>query len=291
MAPDPLAALAIGDEFNLNFMNYLPVIAKGAGAIDEWDHFGSGLLAIGIKTASAFRIEGSGVLVGPGLGLAARHVFEDYFDDLSTGQAVPYGISITQSGLLIWKLHQLVVANSDVAILRLDLCSDLPDGGLRLASLTTRTPMVGETVMIAGTRNRGTTNLDAPYDIEVRVGVGEITEVHPLARDSVMLPNPCIGVKCLTIGGMSGGPVFDMHGKVLGILSSSFEDDEGPSYASLWWPSAALEINSLWPPGFVSLPTNLLALGASGAVSIDRRDALIPDTQDGKNDILYFPWS
>lgn len=288
---DPLQGLAIGAEFKLRFMDYLPVIAAGAGSIDRWDHFGSGLLSIGIKTADSFSIEGSGVLIGPGLGLAARHVFDSYLDDLSSGKAVPYAISILQSGLLIWKLHQLVIGDSDVAILRLDLCSELPEDGLHLASLTTRTPVVGETVMFAGTRNRGVTTLNASHDIEVRVGVGEVTEVHPLARDSVMLPNPCIGVKCSTIGGMSGGPVFDMHGKVLGTLSSSIEDNEGPSYASLWWPSAALNINTIWPPGFIELPTNLLSLSKRGAISIDKVDVLMLDQQHGREDILYYPWS
>jgi len=37
---------------------------------------------------------------------------------------------------------------------------------------------------------------------------------------------------------MSGGPAFDKNGKLIGILTSSFEagDDLGPSYVSLLWP-------------------------------------------------------
>lgn len=288
---DPLEAMAIGSELRLQFMHYLPVIPEGAGTIDEWDHFGSGLLSIGIKTADAFSIEGSGVLVGPGLGLAARHVFDPYWDEMAQGLAVPYAISVMPEGLLIWKLHQLLAGDSDVAILRLDLCSPLPKGGLQLASLTTRTPSVGESVMFVGTRNKGATTLETPSHIDVRVGVGEVVEVHASGRDRVMLPGPCIGVKCLTMGGMSGGPVFDSFGNLVGTLTSSFEDEQGPSYASLWWPASGFEIGTIWPPGITDLPTNLLALSRIGAVSIDKPEALSLDYLDGRNDIHYRPWS
>lgn len=288
---DPLEAMAIGSELHLQFMHYHPVLPDGSGPIDQWDHFGSGLLSIGIKTADAFSIEGSGVLVGPGLGLAARHVFEPYLAEMAQGLAVPYAISVMPEGLLIWKLHQFLSGDSDVAILRLELCSNLPKDGLQLASLTTRMPSLGEKVMFVGTRNKGSNTLETPSHIEVRVGIGEVIEVHASGRDRVMLPGPCFGVKCLTMGGMSGGPVFDSNGNLVGTLTSSFEDEQGPSYASLWWPASGYEIGTIWPPRISELPTNLLALSRIGAVSIDKPEAISLDYRDGRKDIHYRPWS
>lgn len=265
---DPMASAAIGAKLQCHFMPYLPVIESGAGPINEWDHFGSALLAIGIKTAHSFKIEGSGVLIGPGLALAARHVFEDYFDRMKEGLVLPYAMSILPTGLLIWKLHEIVPGDDDVVILRLELCSDLPNGELHLAMLTKRIPEVGERVMIVGTRNHDTDIPDVFGNIDVRVGVGEVTDVYPEGRDKLMLPHPCFAVKCLTIGGMSGGPVFDGFGNLLGILTSSIEDDEGPSNASFWWPAAPRQIGTIWPPGVVALPTHLIALSEAGLVTI-----------------------
>ena len=64
-----------------------------------------------------------------------------------------------------------------------------------------------------------------------------------------MLPSPCIEVNMETLGGMSGGPVFNEEGRLIGILSSSF--DGGPSYVTLIWDALRLSITNLpdeiWP--------------------------------------------
>lgn len=50
---------------------------------------------------------------------------------------------------------------------------------------------------------------------------------YPHGRDRVMLPWPVLEVDCPTWGGMSGGPVFDEHGHLIGLLCSSFSVEEG----------------------------------------------------------------
>jgi S1-C subfamily serine protease len=50
---------------------------------------------------------------------------------------------------------------------------------------------------------------------------------HHLGGRGAMVPNPVIEVACSTPGGLSGGPAFDKHGKVFGILSVSIDDPDG----------------------------------------------------------------
>ncbi|WP_142916619.1 trypsin-like peptidase domain-containing protein, partial [Klebsiella pneumoniae] len=64
------------------------------------------------------------------------------------------------------------------------------------------------------------------------VSSGLVTAAFPQGRGERM-PAPCIEVEMDTMGGMSGGPVVDSDGNVIGVVSSSF--DGGPSYVTLIW--------------------------------------------------------
>jgi hypothetical protein len=88
-----------------------------------------------------------------------------------------------------------------------------------------------------------------------------------------MLPNPVIEVACSTPGGLSGGPAFDKHGKVFGILSVSIDDPDGrgPSQISMIWPALAITIG----PAFLerSMPASFRLLDLDDRLcGIDRRD-------------------
>ena len=58
-----------------------------------------------------------------------------------------------------------------------------------------------------------------------------------------------------TIGGMSGGPVVNDEGWLVGIVSSSFEG--GPTYVTLMWDALRLSVSgapqSVWPEDEVNL--------------------------------------
>lgn len=54
-----------------------------------------------------------------------------------------------------------------------------------------------------------------------------ITQEHyPNGRDSVLMPGPCVQTSMHVHGGASGGPVFDPFGKVCGVNSTGFENDD-----------------------------------------------------------------
>lgn len=98
---------------------------------------------------------------------------------------------------------------------------------------------------------------------------GKIIEVHPEKRDSVMLPYPSIHVNARFEGGMSGGPIFNGSGNVVGVICSSYDQIEGQlgysSYASLIWPTLGTPIKISVRNGFEIInsvnPYQLIQMG------------------------------
>ena len=105
---DPARRSQDGDILKVQFVHHQPNILKGAGVLDRWDHFGSTLLAINFMDGEAHRADGSAVLIGPGLALAARHVFDPVLKDMVAGRVFPTAISVMPTGLLIWRVRVLL---------------------------------------------------------------------------------------------------------------------------------------------------------------------------------------
>jgi hypothetical protein len=105
----------------------------------------------------------------------------------------------------------------------------------------------------------------------VRVSVGTIIEQRPGGRPSL---GPALEVGSWTSGAMSGGPVFDQHGLLVGIVSKCLvtEDKEGPSCVSLLWPALVKPIEAEWPNGIHTPGRSLLEFDR--LCWIDRRDAI-----------------
>lgn len=62
----------------------------------------------------------------------------------------------------------------------------------------------------------------APIKFAVRLSFGKITTIFEKMRDRVMLPFPCIQTDIPIYGGNSGGPVFDVRGRICAINCTSF---------------------------------------------------------------------
>ncbi len=75
---------------------------------------------------------------------------------------------------------------------------------------------------------------------------GQVTDVFPLRRDSALYSFPCFQVNARFDHGMSGGPVFDEEGKLVGIICGSLESterEESVSYVATIWPALRILIN------------------------------------------------
>jgi hypothetical protein len=105
-----------------------------------------------------------------------------------------------------------------------------------------------------------------------------------------MLPSPVIEVACSTPGGLSGGPAFDKHGRIFGILSCSIDDPDGrgPSQISMIWPALALEIRPTFPEKNMPASFRLLDLDDK-LCGIDRRDVICTST-DAETGLTGMEW-
>lgn len=74
-----------------------------------------------------------------------------------------------------------------------------------------------------------------------------------------------------SVGGMSGGGVFDSEGYLVGIVSSSF--DGGPTYITLVWDAFSLQVEGSIPSLATGGKVTLLGAMARGLVKIKGRVA------------------
>lgn len=69
-------------------------------------------------------------------------------------------------------------------------------------------------------------NLAFNLTFATRINKGEVLEIFPEKRDSVMMPFPCFRTDIPIYGANSGGPVFDRLGRVCGINRTSIEGQD-----------------------------------------------------------------
>ena len=261
--------MPIGSKINFQsvLLKYSP--PEMSTAIRNWESLEGTLLSLTFSDLKFHRIEGSAVIVAPGIALCASHVVEPRLEALLTGTEAPYCFGITSAGLQIWKVLKVnVVPGSDLTVLGLELASELESGAtLYRSTITTRVPEVGERVTIYGFRAgqdefERTADPNVRFSASVLVCAGEVAQHYLDGRDRVMLPWPTLEIACPSWGGMSGGPVFDSTGKVLGLLSSSLSTNEndGPSYVSLLHPALTTRFEGGWPASLFRNTTTLREL-------------------------------
>jgi Trypsin-like peptidase domain len=88
--------------------------------------------------------------------------------------------------------------------------------------LTTNTPDLGEGVVTVA-YEKETKFAANEISIAPKYLSGELEEIHPKARDGVMLPFPCYRTSVCVPGGASGGPVFDSRGRVFAVNCSGYD--------------------------------------------------------------------
>ena len=295
VAEDPLRDAPVGAQLNIcaSLFAGKPTTA-GLADITNWDFFEGAVVGILFAAAGRQHILGTGVLVAPGIIMAARHVVEPEEDKLRNGQKEVMCAGITANGLVLWRCRGVtLVGNTDVAFLMVEAASALPNI-LRQVTLTTRMPRIGEQIIIAGVKHHA--SLPEPIVDEIKMSMmtatGKVTARYEQRRDSVLLPHPCFEIDCAAAGGMSGGPAFDEKGFLLGLITSSIESETGgPTFLSLPWPSFAETINPLWPNGFYKQPTSLMKIDRR-VCGIHRPDALEIeiDKSTGSQILTYRHW-
>lgn len=223
----------------------------GIGPMDSLHQAGDSLVAVIRSTDEGFEPIGSGVMIGPGLLLTATHVLEE----IVATRSPPLFMTFLPGGARAWLGHSSVTSSglsqfdasrrtsSDITLVSCTLNSDAHvDRQLTLAPLQVALPLIGDRLWAFGYRHQ---NFEAETsNLTPLVSSGLVTAVFPNGRGERM-PAACIEVAMDAVGGMSGGPVANDDGYVIGVVSSSF--DGGPSYVTLIWDVIRHSINLTAP--------------------------------------------
>lgn len=281
-----------GIQINIEQGVFVPNDPPGAYQIGNMAHYDGVILSVHFKGDTWSTVEGSAVMIAPGIALAAAHVIEPLKEEILQKGLRPFCVGLTPSGLRVWKVQHVTRAfDTDILVLSLEYASPVPpDGRFVQAVMTTRLPEIGEPIMVSGFRASPdhVPNADFPYfhieqgqikyGADLHVGVGVVTQRFLSGRGQA-LPGPILEVDCVTSGGMSGGPAFDKDGKVIGILSASMDygDGAGHSLISLLAPALVARISH---PAFLNVyqqfgadPLRLLDL-PSELCGIEGREAI-----------------
>lgn len=257
------------------------------------------LLALSFRDDFGHHTTGSAAMVGPGLAICAAHILEDqgYLDKLTRGDATLVAQAPLPGGMLLWTvLRVATVPDTDLAVLSMTLSSAFPaDRRFALASITTRMPVIGDVLTVTGlSAVRRTEERSNSTRIEMVPGcaLGRVIDRYPDGRDRSMLPGPCLAVECEARGGMSGGPVFDSRGYLVGLVSSSYEGDKTTFVSHVWPALLRAHACPVWPgpPYPLPPPGSLLQLGRKFGVSIERPNAFEICALNNEVALRYVAW-
>lgn len=205
---------------------------------------------------------GTAVIIAPFIAITAKHVIDDFaqkYDHIRLERPTDLSFylqafQIVGADINLWQVQRLWLSHdTDVAFIRLTPASESATTyAWGKAGIDLMPPAVGDRVVAFGypgseisypkKENGGVQVFASP-----KTAVGEVLEVHYTYRDKAMLPFPCFRTNARFDGGMSGGPVVNDQGKVIGIVCSNIPPenpgDEHCSYVSLLWSSMATLID------------------------------------------------
>lgn len=215
---------------------------------------------------------GSGAMVGPGLILTATHVLDDFVRD----GRVPLFMTFLPGAARAWlpkdfdalarehKYDAGRTVTSDIALVSCTLNSEAhPEHPLTLTPMEVSLPLLGDRLWAIGFRHHDPDSDEAR--LTPLLSSGLVTAAYPFGRDERM-PGACIEVAMDTLGGMSGGAVYNASGCLIGIVSSSFAG--GPTYVTLLWDAIRLTVRNAVPKLLPSAKTCLLAARDHGLVKL-----------------------
>lgn len=226
---------------------------NGIGPLESLYQVSDALVAVAGFFDNGLMIIGSGVMVAPGIVFTATHVLDEFprpgtspvFITFLPGNAARAWLptaTVTCSGKSkLFTLRNEEKFVSDLKVVSCSLNSEAHEPHpLSLFPMELCLPTPSARLWAVGFRQGEIDGSEAPLTPLVTSGL--VTNCYPNGRGERM-PSPCVEVDMEAYGGMSGGPVLNEDGRVVGIISSSF--DGGPSYVTLVWDSMRLSLEGL----------------------------------------------
>ncbi|MBP2278439.1 serine protease [Sphingopyxis sp. SE2] len=249
-------------ELHIKPVGLTPFADDGLYFIENMDGLEGSILTLAAFGDGQCAIYGSAALVAPGIAIAAAHVIAEHDGDglFEAVDAALYAFGVSATGLAAWQVLKITYSlDGDLAVLTLaHACEPRSPVDVAHFLLSAKLPRVGDRVTAVGFRPRNARQALEP-EIQVLPDVagtfllssGAILEVWPQGRDRVMAPRPCFAAALATVGAMSGGPVLDADGKMIGIVTSSDESATAPyTMVTLIWDALLKPVSPAWPPGY-----------------------------------------
>lgn len=151
-APDPtLTPAALGGQVRFESITVRVDGAHSEGWLPMTVLRGA-FLTVSIRDEDSHYTWGSGLMVGPGLALCAKHVIEDHLEALANGGASLVCEAPSDAGLLLWAARRhTVVPDSDLVVLGLSLNCEVPrHHRFSTLHMSTRMPSIGEELLLVG---------------------------------------------------------------------------------------------------------------------------------------------
>jgi hypothetical protein len=304
MVDDPLAGRPTDAPIPIRLVEpgFAPASAVPDG-VKNWDYYDGAIVMVGITDGEAYTVEGSGVMVAPGLVVSATHVLRDHADAIAARDLSVYCIGVRSGQRAdLWAVPRSLryaEDNSDIMFLSVELSSEISDDWyVSCIPISTRMPAERERLQIVGYRCERPDAAPEPLPFirgvravgrgDLYVAVGETETIHYPQRDALLAPFPAIEIGCGALGGMSGGAVIDEQGALVGILSRSFdtEDGRGPSTAAWIIHALMFDVTLPWPPGAYEPDTPILNLPHDQLTIYGRDNVRLV----GPMDIEYTAW-
>ncbi len=263
MIAAPQMDLRLGQKLGLREVLFPPLALEGLNAFELLRTLEGAVLILASFALGESHVYGSAVLVGPGIALAAGHVIEEHQakGHLTAPDPALYAFGPAGERTHAWIVSEIKYNSvGDVAVLVMQYAADMPDDlEIHYFATCARLPEISERVTAIGFRPVNALRLADPETRELGLlegtfltSSGPISDLWPLGRDA-LLPRPSFAAQLTTVGAMSGGPVLNAQGKLIGIVSRSidaFEEEPAVTSATMIWDGLFEPIAGQWPPKF-----------------------------------------
>jgi S1-C subfamily serine protease len=256
---------------------------------------------------------GTLTIIAPGLAITAKHVIEHHLqehniDVTQRTHASPFRLLTYQllpnGNYASWFIVNCFLSqHTDIAILRLesanqtalDILTQMSTGDERkLMRMTLNPPDISSKIYGFGYPTTTIEVIDGvpQFNLNSHTTGGVVSEVYMEKLDSVMKPFPVVESNARFDGGMSGGPVFNEAGELVGVISTGLDDADGMThtgYASLLWPILGTEIifNRADHPDLNNKGYLLLELAKEGHISVNGWRNIAISTDGNQKTVTY----